>query len=129
MPGFAIEAPEGAPTAAKQEMLKKISEALHEAYRIPDIRGFVREYPAESFSQDGRIGAEPMRPVCALDAPELASLDVKQELANKICAAIADAYQDIANTAQTVVLIRQYADANQGINQVFGARPARAPRA
>jgi phenylpyruvate tautomerase PptA (4-oxalocrotonate tautomerase family) len=125
MPKFTIEAPEGAPPAAKQKMLKEITEALGEAYRIRDIRGWLREYPPHNVSQDGRVGTEPVRPVCSLDAPELASLDAKQKMVQRIGAAIAGAYQGIANTGEVVVLIRQYPRDNQGINQVFSARPSR----
>ena len=125
MPKFTIEAPAGAPPAAKQKMLKAITEAVHEAYQIPDIRGWLREYPAENASQDGRVGAEPVRPVCLLDAPELTSLDSKLAMVRKIDAAITEAYQGIANTGEIVILIRQYPEGNQGLNQVFSARSGR----
>lgn len=129
MPKFTIEAPEGAPPAAKQKMLREVTEALEEAYHIGDIRGWLREYPADNVSHDGRVGAEPVRPVCLLDAPELASLEAKQKLVQKIGAAIAGAYQGIANTGEIVVLIRQYPRDNQGINQVFSARSVQSPGA
>lgn len=119
MPKFTIDAPEGAPPVAKQKMFKEITEALEEAYHIPDVRGWLREYPAHNVSQNGRVGAEPVRPACSLDAPELASLEATRKLVKKINAAIANAYQDIANTDETVILIRQYPRGNQGINQVF----------
>ena len=122
MPMVTIDAPEGAPPAAKEKMLKEITEALDEAYHIPDIRCWLREYPGHNVSQDGRVGAEPVRPVCSLDAPELASLDAKRKMVQKIGTAIAGAYQGIANTGEIVVLIRQYPRDNQGINQVFSAR-------
>ena len=125
MPKVTIEAPEGAPPAAKQRMLEEITEAVYDAYQIHDIRGWLREYPAHHASQDGRVGAEPVRPVCMLDAPELASLDAKHELVQKIDAAIADAYQGIADTAAIVVLIREYPEGNKGVNQVFSARSIR----
>jgi phenylpyruvate tautomerase PptA (4-oxalocrotonate tautomerase family) len=129
MPMFTIDAPEGAPPAAKQKMLKEITEALDEAYHIPDIRGWLREYPGHNVSQDGRVGAEPMRPVCSLDAPELLSPDAKRKLVQKIGAAIASGYQGIANTSEIVVLMRQYPRDNHGINQVFTARPIRSSEA
>jgi hypothetical protein len=65
MPDFAIEAPSGVPQDAKQKMLREISEALDEAFHFPDIRGWLREYPAENVSQDGRVGAESRFGRCA----------------------------------------------------------------
>ena len=64
MPVFTIDAPSGAHQDAKDKMLKEVTDALHEAWPIPDTRGWLREYPAGNISQDGRIGAEPVRPVC-----------------------------------------------------------------
>jgi phenylpyruvate tautomerase PptA (4-oxalocrotonate tautomerase family) len=108
MPVFTVDAPQGAPPAAKQKMLKEITEALDEAYQIPDTRGWLREYPADNVSQDGRVGAEPMRPVCSLEAPQLFRLDAKRKLVQKIEAAIAGAYRGIANTDEVLVLINEY---------------------
>ena len=61
MPVFTIDAPSGAHQDAKDKMLKEVTDALHEAWPIPDTRGWLREYPAGNVSQDGRIGAEPVR--------------------------------------------------------------------
>jgi len=129
MPKFSIEAPEGVLPAAKQKMFKEITEALREAYRIGDIRGWLREYPPCNVCQGGQTGTGPVRPVCELDAPELASLDAKHTLVLKIDAAIASAYQDIADTSETVILIRQYPRDNTGVNQVFGAKSIRSSKA
>ena len=114
MPVFTIDVPEGARPVAKQQMLKEITEALDEAYQIPDTRGWLREYPVENVSQDGRVGAEPVRPVCSLEAPELFRLDVKRKLVQKIESAIAGAYQGIANTDEVLVLINEYPLHNVG---------------
>ncbi|MEV4566089.1 hypothetical protein AB0K12_20195 [Nonomuraea sp. NPDC049419] len=114
MPVFTIDAPEGASPDAKRKMLKEITEALDGAYRIPDTRGWVREYPAENVSQDGRVGADPVRPVCTLEAPELYRLDAKREVVRKIEAAIAGAYEGIADTAEVLVLINEYPLHNVG---------------
>jgi hypothetical protein len=108
MPKFTVEAPLGASAAAKQKMFKEITEAFDEAYHICDVRGWLREYPKDNVSQNGRVGAEPVRPVCLVDAPELASLDARHKLVFKIDAAIADAYRGIASTSEIVVLVRQY---------------------
>lgn len=114
MPVFTIEVPKGASTAAKQKLLEEVTEAIDETYRFPDTRGWLREYPAENVSQDGRVGAEPVRPVCSLEAPELGSLDAKRKLVQNLESAIAGAYQGIANTDEVLVLINEYPLHNVG---------------
>jgi hypothetical protein len=108
MPVFTIDAPFGAPQHAKQKMLKEITEAIDETYHFPDTRGWLREYPAGNVSQDGRVDAEPIRPVCALETPELANLDTKRKLVQKIESAIGAAYEGIANVDEVLVLINPY---------------------
>jgi phenylpyruvate tautomerase PptA (4-oxalocrotonate tautomerase family) len=114
MPVFTVDVPVGAPPAAKQKLLKEITEALDEAYRVPDTRGWLREYPVENASQDGRVGAEPVRPVCSLEAPQLFKLDTKRNLVQKIESAITGAYRGIANTDEVLVLINEYPLHNVG---------------
>jgi phenylpyruvate tautomerase PptA (4-oxalocrotonate tautomerase family) len=114
MPVFTIDAPSGATPHAKETMLKEITEALDETYHTPDTRGWLREYPAENVSQDGRVQAEPIRPVCALEVPELASLDAKRKLVQKIESAIGAAYAGIANIDEVLVLINHYPLENVG---------------
>jgi hypothetical protein len=114
MPVFTIDAPLGAGMNAKQKMMKEIHDALDEAYHFPDTRGWLREYPAENVSQDGRVLAEPVRPVCSLEAPELASLDAKRKLVQKIEGAIGDAYTGVANVDEVLVLINHYPLRNVG---------------
>jgi hypothetical protein len=63
---------------------------------------------------DGHINAEPIKPLCFLEAPELSSLDTKRTMAEKILAAIADAYRDIANTEETLLLMNHYPLENAG---------------
>jgi hypothetical protein len=117
MPVFTIEAPTGAGPEAKQQMMTAIHEALEEAYPIPDTRGWLREYPPENVSQDGRVHAEPVRPVFFLEAPELDSLDAKRKLVQKIEAAIGQAYTGIANVDEVLVLINHYPLHNVGWRQ------------
>src|SRR5262245_54105673 len=119
MPVFTIDAPSGASQDAKRKMMKEITEALDEAWPIPDTRGWLREYPADNVSQDGRIGAEPIRPVCSLEAPELASLAVKRKLVQKIESAIAAAYQGLANSEEVLVLVNHYPLENVGWRQAL----------
>ena len=108
MPVFTVDAPTGAPQNAKQKMLKEITEALDEAYHFPDTRGWLREYSADNVSQDGRVQVEPVRPVVSLEAPELASLDAKRKLVQKIESAVAAAYDRIANIEEVLVLVNHY---------------------
>ena len=117
MPVFTIDAPAGASQDAKRTMMTEITEALDEAWPIPDTRGWLREYPADNVSQDGRIGAEPIRPVCSLEAPELASLGVKRKLVQKVESAIAAAYQGLAHTGEVLVLVNHYPLENVGWRQ------------
>jgi phenylpyruvate tautomerase PptA (4-oxalocrotonate tautomerase family) len=108
MPQFFIEAPTGIRPEAKQQMMQAITAAIDEAYQIPDVRIWLREYPADNVAQDGRIQVEPVRPVAFLEAPELSSLDAKRKMSAKIHAAIAEAYQGIANTDETLILMNHY---------------------
>lgn len=108
MPVFTIDAPEGATPEAKRRVLAEISEALDETYHFPDTRGWLREYPAGNLSVDGRVGDEPARPVCSIEAPELRSLEAKRKLVQRIEVAIAEGYAGIANTGETLVLINTY---------------------
>ncbi|MEV4222112.1 hypothetical protein [Nonomuraea sp. NPDC049725] len=114
MPQFIIEAPTGVRADAKQKMMKQITEAIDAAYRIPDVRIWLREYAPDQVAQDGRIAAEPIRPLCFLEAPELSSLDAKRSMAGKIHAAIAEAYQGLANTDETLILMNHYPLENAG---------------
>lgn len=114
MPQFLIEAPMGVTDHAKRKMMTEINEALETAYPIPDVRIWLREYSPENVAQDGRIGEEPIKPLCFLEAPELADLDVKRTMAEKILAAIAEAYQGIANTDETLLLMNHYPLENAG---------------
>jgi hypothetical protein len=114
MPQFFIEVPIGIRPDAKQTMMQEITAAIDEAYRIPDIRIWLREYAPENVAQDGRIQAEPVRPVCFLEASELNSIDARRTMSNKIQAAIREAYRGLANTDETLVLMNLYPLENAG---------------
>ncbi|GAA3314352.1 tautomerase family protein [Nonomuraea dietziae] len=114
MPQFFIEAPTGVRSEAKQKMMKEITAAIDAAYHIPDVRIWLREYAPDQVAQDGRLAAEPIRPLCFLEAPELASLDAKRRMAAKIHTAIAEAYDGIANTEETLILMNHYPLENAG---------------
>jgi len=114
MPQFFIEAPTGIQHDAKRAMMQHITAAIEEAYHIPDVRIWLREYHPDNVAQDGRLNAEPIRPVCFLEAPQLSSLDAKRTMAEKILSAIGDAYDGIANTADTLILMNHYPLENAG---------------
>jgi len=114
MPQFFIEAPAGVQPEAKEQMMQEITVAIDEAYHIPDVRVWLREYDPSNVAQDGRTGAEPVRPVCFLEAPVLNSLEAKRTMSNKIQDAIRKAYQGLANTDETLVLMNLYPLENAG---------------
>lgn len=108
MPQFFIEAPQGIQAEAKQKMMEDITTAIDDAYHIPDVRVWLREYPAANVAQDGRIQAEPMKLLCFLEAPELFSLDARRQLADRVNTALRVAYAGIANTEETLILMNLY---------------------
>jgi hypothetical protein len=114
MPQFFVEAPVGIRDDAKRTMMQDITAAIDEAYHIPDVRIWLREYQADNVAQDGRVGAQAIRPVCFLEAPELSSIDAKRKMAEKILIAVGQAYDGIANTAETLILMNHYPLENAG---------------
>jgi len=114
MPQFFVEAPVGIRDDAKRTMMQDITAAIDEAYHIPDVRIWLREYQADNVAQDGRVGAEAIRPVCFLEAPQLSSIDAKRKMAEKILIAVGQAYDGIANTAETLILMNHYPLENAG---------------
>jgi phenylpyruvate tautomerase PptA (4-oxalocrotonate tautomerase family) len=93
MPVAYIDVPHGISNGSKKEMVREIFEAIHEAYRIPDTRILVREWPAASVSQDGHLDSDPMRPVCGLEVPPGLPFAAKRNLVGRISKAITAAYQ------------------------------------
>jgi len=66
MPVLFIEAPQGIRPEKKSEMMRKITEAVDEAYHIGDTLIFLREYAAEDVAMDGKLQAENPRILEAL---------------------------------------------------------------
>ena len=94
MPVTYLDVPEGIGVNEKTKLMKSIYEALHEAYPFPDdVRIFLREWPLESVSQDGRLGSEPARPVFMMHVPQGVNVDAKRKMAKKINDAVAEAYR------------------------------------
>jgi phenylpyruvate tautomerase PptA (4-oxalocrotonate tautomerase family) len=96
MPIAYLDVPQGIQTEEKRKMLKRIYDALNEAYPFPpDHRVFLREWPLESVSQDGQLGSEPPRPVFLIHAPQGASVESKRKMVKRINAAVAEAYNNL----------------------------------
>jgi phenylpyruvate tautomerase PptA (4-oxalocrotonate tautomerase family) len=114
MPVCLIEAPAGIRSDARKRLVERTTAALDEAYHVPDVRIFLREYAPENVAQDGRLQSESVRPVCFIEAPQLRSLPARRKMIQQINAAIADAYRDIANTSQILILHNEYPLENAG---------------
>lgn len=108
MPIMFIEAPTGLRDEAKTRMVSKMTAALDEAWHVPDVRIFIREYAAGSVAQDGRLQSEPIRPVGILNVPQLRNVNTKRTVAEKLQAAFAEAYDGIANTGEFLIFMNEY---------------------
>ena len=90
MPLAYLDVPEGIEIEDKKELVKSIYEALREAYPYPpEHRIFVREWPADSVSQDGQLGFEPPRPVFQAHVPLGGSVEAKRKMVKSVDAAVA----------------------------------------
>jgi phenylpyruvate tautomerase PptA (4-oxalocrotonate tautomerase family) len=114
MPVCLIEAPAGIRSDAKKRLVERTTAALDEAYHVPDVRIFLREYLLENVAQDGRLNSEPVRPVCFIEAPQLRSIAAKRKMIESINAAVADAYRDLANVREILILHNEYPLENAG---------------
>jgi phenylpyruvate tautomerase PptA (4-oxalocrotonate tautomerase family) len=74
MPVLFIEAPPGIRPEAKKKLVEKITAAVDEAYHIGDTLIFLREYPAENVSMDGRLQSENPKILEALKKDQRRSL-------------------------------------------------------
>src|SRR5262245_57406898 len=104
MPISYLDVPPGIRADAKKKLVNEIFHALDEAYRIPDTRVFLREWPLENVSQDGRLASEPAKPICFLEVPPGIRLDAKRKLMKRITAAIAEAYP----LPDIMIFLREY---------------------
>lgn len=94
MPIAYLDVPTGADLDTKRALVKEMYDALHEAWPFPDdTRIFIREWPLDSVSQNGRLGSEPARPACIAHIPQGADLDIKRTVLKKINAAVDRAYR------------------------------------
>lgn len=104
MPISYVDVPPGIDAAAKATLMRELYAALDDAYRVPDTRIFLREWPSGSVSQDGRLDAEPARPVCFLEVPPAIRPEVKRTLVKRLSAAITAAY----HLPDVLVFLREY---------------------
>jgi hypothetical protein len=94
MPIGYLDVPVGLDIARKRDLVKAMYGALSEAYPFPDdTRIFVREWPVDSTSQNGVLGAEPVRPACTVHVPQGLHIEAKRTMLKKVNAAVASAYQ------------------------------------
>jgi phenylpyruvate tautomerase PptA (4-oxalocrotonate tautomerase family) len=107
MPMISIEGPPGLSDVAKKKMVADVTRAADEAYHVPDVRVWLREYPHEFYAQDGVIGAR-VRPIATLEAPELGNIETKRTMVMRIDAALAEAYEGFADTSNIMVFINGY---------------------
>jgi phenylpyruvate tautomerase PptA (4-oxalocrotonate tautomerase family) len=107
MPMIFIEGPPGLSDVAKKKMVADVTRAADEAYHVPDVRVWLREYPPELYAQDGVIAA-PVRPIATLEAPELGNIETKRTMVERIDAALAEAYEGFADTSNIMVFINGY---------------------
>lgn len=93
MPISYLDVPEGLSLEGKRQMVSRMYDALHEAYPFPDdVRIFIREWPADSVSQDGRLGAEPIRPTFTMHVPQGGDMEARRTMVSRINAAVSEAY-------------------------------------
>jgi hypothetical protein len=94
MPIGYLDVPPGVDLNQKRELMEAMYGALHDAWPFPDdVRIFIREWPLDSVSQNGRLGSEPARPVLTLHIPQGGNPDAKRKVLKTINAAVAAVYQ------------------------------------
>lgn len=94
MPVGYLDVPTGADLDTKRELVKAVYEAMREPFPFPDdTRIFLREWAADSVSQNGLLGSEPARPVLTLHVPQGVGADAKRKMLGRINTAVADAYR------------------------------------
>jgi phenylpyruvate tautomerase PptA (4-oxalocrotonate tautomerase family) len=111
-----LEVPTGIRDDAKQRLVEELTAALAEAYHDPsdDYRIFFREHPPANVGQNGSLGGGPVGPVYFIEGPPLPDIDARRRLIAQLDSAIADAYQEIANTRDIMILINEYLLENAG---------------
>jgi phenylpyruvate tautomerase PptA (4-oxalocrotonate tautomerase family) len=104
MPIAYLDVPPGIPTDAKRTLVEEIFTALDEAHRVPDTRIFIREWPHENVSQDGRLDDAPPKLVLFLEVPPDITVDAKRSMLKRISAAVTAAY----HLPDVLIFLREY---------------------
>lgn len=92
MPIAFLDVPPGITPEKKKVLFAEIYAALDQAYRVPDTRILLREWPNDMVSQDGRSDNEPLRPMSFLEVPPGIRPEAKRVMLKRISDAVADAY-------------------------------------
>jgi phenylpyruvate tautomerase PptA (4-oxalocrotonate tautomerase family) len=105
-----LEAPTGIRKDVKLRLVKRITAALEAAYQDPndDYRIFFREYAPADVGQNGGLNDDPVRPVYFIEGPPLPDIDARRTLVEHLDSAIADAYRDITDVRDIMILINEY---------------------
>jgi phenylpyruvate tautomerase PptA (4-oxalocrotonate tautomerase family) len=99
MPCAYLDLQSGLAVDIKQKLVKEVAESIHDAYKIPDTRVFLREWPAEQTSIDGEL-ARPMRPICNFLVPPGLPVEAKRKLVKRVSSAIAEACNPLREDVQ-----------------------------
>ncbi len=93
MPIGYLDVPVGADLDTKKKLVSELYDAMHAVYPFPDdTRIFLREWTAESVSQNGLLGSEPARPVFTMIIPKGGDLDARRTMLRKINTAVTTVY-------------------------------------
>jgi len=116
MPQFFVEAPEGIRDDAKRTMMQDINRRHRRG--LPTFltceSGCGNTRPT-NVAQDGRVGAEAIRPVCfSRGTGTVQHRRPSARWPNKILIAVGQAYDGLANTAETLILMNHYPLENAG---------------
>jgi phenylpyruvate tautomerase PptA (4-oxalocrotonate tautomerase family) len=90
MPVAYLDVPSGLAVDVKKKLVTEVTDSLHQAYKIPDNRVFLREWTAEQVGIDGELG-RPMRTICTFVVPPGLPVEGKRELVKSVSSAMVEA--------------------------------------
>jgi phenylpyruvate tautomerase PptA (4-oxalocrotonate tautomerase family) len=118
MPISFLEAPRGITHSAKERLFRDVLAALDEAYRLDDVRVYLREYATEDIAQNSSAETEPPRIILFVEGPPLGDIAVKRSMVEKIHAALAKGYDGLTDLSRIAIFINEYPIENAA----FGGR-------